>query len=215
LSAVRQAFGIVLTSRLPLWYTLASMTVFGALFGFVNSAQQVYVGIYGLGIWFPVVFAAVAGLMAVSSFLNSRLVGRFGMRRLSHGALIGFLAVSLVWLIWSMLGELPLAAFILLFALAMFQFGWIGSNFNSISMEPLGHIAGSASSVQGFIQTLGGAAIGATIGQMFDGTTTPLAAGFAGLGAIGLVMVLVAERGRLFGTGAQQPPPVREPRRPA
>ena len=94
----------------------------------------------------------------------------------------------------------------------MFQFGWIGSNFNSISMEPLGHIAGSASSVQGFIQTLGGATIGATIGQMFDGTTTPLAAGFAGLAVIGLVMVLVAEKGRLFGTGTQQPPPVRKPR---
>jgi len=201
LSAVRQAFGIVLTSRIPLWYTLASMTVFGALFGFINSAQQVYVGIYGLGVWFPVVFAAVAGLMAVSSFLNSRLVGRFGMRRLSHGAVLGFLTVSLIWLVWSLFAELPLAAFIILFAAAMFQFGWIGSNFNSISMEPLGHIAGSAASVQGFLQTLGGGAIGAAIGQMFDGTTTPLAAGFAGLAAIGLVMVLIAEKGRLFGAG--------------
>ncbi len=212
LSAVRQAFGIVLTMRVPLWYTLASMTVFGALFAFINSAQQIYVGIYGLGVWFPVVFAAVAGLMAVSSFLNSRLVNRFGMRRLSHGAVVGFLVVSLVWLTWSMLDELPLPAFILLFAAAMFQFGWIGSNFNSISMEPLGHIAGSASSVQGFIQTLGGAAIGATLGQMFDGTTTPLAAGFAGLAAIGLVMVLIAEKGRLFGTGAQTE--ISGPRRP-
>lgn len=215
LSAVRQAFGVVLTSRVPLWYTLASMTVFGALFGFINSAQQVYVGIYGLGVWFPVVFAVVAGLMAVSSFLNSRLVSQLGMRRLSHGAVIGFLTVSLVWLIWSMIGELPLAAFMVLFAAAMFQFGWIGSNFNSISMEPLGHIAGSASSVMGFIQTLGGAAIGAAIGQMFDGTTTPLAAGYAGLAAIGLAMVLIAEKGRLFGTGTQQPPRVSGPQRSA
>ena len=76
LASVGQAFGIVLTTRASLWYTLASTTVFGALFGFINSAQQVYVGIYGLGVWFPVVFAGVAGLMAVSSFLNSQLVMR-------------------------------------------------------------------------------------------------------------------------------------------
>ena len=33
--------------------TLATTSVFGALFGFINSAQQIYVGIYGLGVWFP------------------------------------------------------------------------------------------------------------------------------------------------------------------
>ena len=93
---------------------------------------------------------------------------------------------------------MPLAAFILLFAAAMFQFGWIGSNFNALAMEPLGHIAGSASSVQGFVQTLGGGAIGALIGQSFDGTTTPLAAGYCGVAALSLVMVLIAERGKLF-----------------
>jgi DHA1 family bicyclomycin/chloramphenicol resistance-like MFS transporter len=198
LASIAQAFGIVLTVRVSLWYTLASTIVFGALFGFINSAQQVYVGIYDLGVWFPVVFAVVAGLMAVSSFLNSRLVMRIGMRRLSHAALVGFLAVSLIWFVWSLYEQVPLVPFVLLFAAAMFQFGWIGSNFNALAMEPLGHIAGSASSVQGFLQTLGGGVIGAYIGQAFDGTTTPLAAGFCGVAIIGLVMVLVAEKGKLF-----------------
>ncbi len=205
IASIGQAFGYVLSNRLSLWYTLGSTMVFGALFGFINSAQQVYVGIYGLGVWFPVVFALVAGLMAVSSFLNSRLVGRFGMRRLSHGALIGFCTVSAIWFVASLYGELPLVLFILLFAAAMFQFGWIGSNFNALAMEPLGHIAGSASSVQGFIQTLGGGVLGAFVGQSFDGTTTPLAAGFFGVGLLGLVMVLIAERGKLFGTQQSKP----------
>jgi len=65
-------------------------------------------------------------------------------------------------------------------------------------MEPLGHIAGSASSVQGFIQTLGGGLIGALIGQSYDGTTTPLAAGFLTVGALALLLALIAERGKLF-----------------
>lgn len=201
-SSIAQGFRIVLSNRMSLGYTLASTAVFSALFGFINSAQQIYVGIYGLGAWFPVLFAVVAGLMAVSSFVNSKLVSRVGMRRLSHGALLGFMTVSAIWFVWSLTGPVPLAAFVILFALVMIQFGWIGSNFNSIAMEPLGHIAGTASSIQGFIQTLGGGVVGAMIGQAFDGTVTPLAAGFFGVALVGLVLVLVAERGRLFGTSS-------------
>ena len=175
-------FGIVLTNRVSLCYTLATTFVFGALFGFINSAQQIYVGIYGLGVWFPVLFACIAGMMAVSSFLNSRLVGRFGMRRLSHGALIGFLDVSTIWLILSLYGPVPLPMFFVrCLPAAMLQFGWIGSNFNSIAMEPLGHVAGTALRCQGFMQTIGGGLIGAGIGQQFDGTVTPLAGGFCGV----------------------------------
>lgn len=198
LGSIAQGFGIVLSNRLSLGYTLASTSVFAALFGFINSAPQIYIGIYKLGYWFPVLFAAIAGMMAVSSFLNSRLVMRLGMRRLSHGALIGFTIVSTIWFVLSLFGPVPLPLFVLLFALAMFQFGWIGSNFNAIAMEPLGHIAGTAASIQGFVQTLGGGLIGAGIGQAFDGTVTPLAAGFCGVGIGGLVFVLIAERGRLF-----------------
>ncbi len=198
LRTVAGGFRIVLTNRVSLCYTLATTSVFGALFGFINSAQQVYVGIYGLGVWFPVVFAAIAGMMAVSSFLNAKLVGRFGMRRLSHGALIGFIIVNTLWFVLSLYGELSIYLFVPIFAVAMLHFGWIGSNFNSIAMEPLGHLAGTASSVQGFMQTVGGGVIGATIGQLFDGTTTPLAAGFCGVSLAALAFVLVGERGKLF-----------------
>jgi DHA1 family bicyclomycin/chloramphenicol resistance-like MFS transporter len=198
LRSIVGGFGIVLTNRTSLCYTLATTIVFGALFGFINSAQQIYVGIYGLGVWFPVLFAAVASMMAVSSFINSRLVGRFGMRRLSHGALVGFAAVNCIMFALSLLGPVPLPIFVGLFTLAMLQFGWIGSNFNSIAMEPLGHVAGTASSVIGFTQTVGGGAIGAGIGQAFDGTIKPLTAGYCAVSVLGLLIVLYAERGKLF-----------------
>ena len=48
----------------------------------------------GLGVWFPIAFACMAGMMAVSSFVNSQLVGRFGMRRLSHGSIARLLRRS-------------------------------------------------------------------------------------------------------------------------
>src|SRR5690606_10572145 len=135
--SVLAGFRIVLTDRVALCYTLASTFIFGALFGFINSAQQIYVGIYGLGVWFSVAFAGVAAFMALSSFVNARLVGRFGMRRLSHGALLGFLAVNSLWLLLTLAWptHLPFPLFIVLFAISMFQFGWIGSNFNSLAMR--------------------------------------------------------------------------------
>eukprot|EP00913_Durusdinium_trenchii_P008272 g7769.t1 len=126
-SSVLAGFLIVLTNRIALCYTLASTFIFGALFGFINSAQQVYVGIYQLGAMFPVAFAFVAVFMAISAFVNSRLVGRFGMRKLSHGALLGFITVTLLWLLVQLFssGPMPFPLFLTFFALTMFQFGWI------------------------------------------------------------------------------------------
>ena len=69
--------------------------------------------------------------------------------------------------------------FILMQALTLACFGLVGANAGALAMEPVGHIAGTASALQGLITTTGGALIGLVIGQMFDGTTLPLVAGFA------------------------------------
>jgi MFS transporter, DHA1 family, multidrug resistance protein len=197
-AVIVDGFCIVATNRMSVCYTVAMTSIFGALFGFINSAQQVYVGIYEVGTMFPVFFAVVAGLMAVSSFANSRLVGRLGMRRLAHGALLAFIVLTGTVFALSLQGPVPLWLFTGLFALAMMTFSWIGANFNSLAMEPLGHVAGTASSVQGFVQTIGGGLVGAAIGQAFDGTVMPLSAGYFFSGLLALVMVLIAEKGKLF-----------------
>jgi DHA1 family bicyclomycin/chloramphenicol resistance-like MFS transporter len=201
-TSVVNGFLIVLTNRVALCYTLASTFIFGALFGFINSAQQVYVGIYELGAWFPLAFAAVAVFMSISAFLNSRWVGKLGMRRLSQTALLGFVGITFLWLVVQLSSStpMPFLLFLAFFAVAMFLFGLIASNFNSLAMEPLGHVAGTASSVLGFMGTIGGAIIGAAIGQAFNGTATPMVAGFFTVAVIGLMFVLLGERGKLFRT---------------
>ena len=82
-------------------------------------------------------------------------------------------------------------------------------------MEPLGAVAGTAASVFGFIQTVGGALIGSYVGQLFNGTTIPVAAGYFSMGIVSLVFILIAEKGRLFGVGEQYAPgkavPIAEP----
>jgi DHA1 family bicyclomycin/chloramphenicol resistance-like MFS transporter len=74
---------------------------------------------------------------------------------------------------------------------------------NSLSMEPLGNVAGTAASVFGFVQTVGGALLGTFIGQHFNGTVVPNAAGYATMGTLVLICVLIAEKGRLFGVGQE------------
>ncbi len=206
--SVAAGFKIVLTDRVALCYTLASTFLFGALFGFINSAQQIYNNIYGLGVYTPLAFGGVAAFMALSSFVNSQFVGRFGMRRLSHTALLGFVAITFCWLLVQLYGPspMPFPLFMVFFALAMFQFGWIGSNFNSLAMEPLGHVAGTASSVLGFMSTVGGASIGACIGQFYNGTATPMVIGYFTVSLIGVVFVLIAEKGKLFRPHNAPPP---------
>jgi DHA1 family bicyclomycin/chloramphenicol resistance-like MFS transporter len=197
-SVIIEGFRIVLTERTAVCYMTALTVIFGALFGFINSAQQIYVDIYDKGATFPLYFAMVAGTMALMSFFNSRLVGRFGMRRLSHGALLGFITVNGIAFALALAGPVPFWLFIALFMIAMALFALIGSNFNALSMEPLGHVAGTASSILGFTQTIGGAALGALVGQAFNGTIVPLAGGYFFFAVGALILVLIAERGRLF-----------------
>ena len=201
--SVYDGFVIVCTNRVAFSYGLAGTFLFGALFGFISSSQQIYVDIYGLGVYFPVAFAAMAGLMGVSSFTNSKIVRRFGMRRLSHGAMLVFTSFSAIWLALALIGFLPLWLFFSLLAIIMFSFGWSASNMNSLSMEPLGAVAGTAAAVFGFIQTVGGALIGGFIGQLFNGTTIPAATGYLSMGLLSLICILIAERGKLFGVGEQ------------
>jgi DHA1 family bicyclomycin/chloramphenicol resistance-like MFS transporter len=199
--AIREVLGAyrhTVTNRQTIGYALAAGGVSGSLFAFVFSAQQVFTEVYGLGYYFPLAFAAIALGVAIAGFLNSMFVGRLGMRVISHGALLGFVAVSGMMLAAARLQMLPLPLFMTLAALMMFFFGLIFANFTSLAMEPQGHIAGTASSLYGSITTLLGMAIGSAIGQAYDGTLLPFATGFFLCTLAALAVVLVVEKGRLF-----------------
>ncbi|WP_300555147.1 multidrug effflux MFS transporter [Maricaulis sp.] len=195
-------FAEALRNRQLLGYTLAAMAFFGGLYAFLNSSQQVFISTYGLGDnQFPLAFAIIATGMGAMSFINSRLVQRLGQRRLAHTALIVFTAVSLVHTASLLAGVHSAAAFLGLLAIALAALGLIAANFSSIAMEPMGHIAGTASAAYGMISGVGGTFVGWAIGQLYDGTAIPLIAGQALMGAAAIAIVLVTERGRLFGTG--------------
>ncbi|MEM8877597.1 MAG: multidrug effflux MFS transporter [Pseudomonadota bacterium] len=200
-ASIFAAYKTVLTTRQSLGYALAAALVIGTLFGFITSAQQVFVGVFGLGNWFPIAFGTLAIFLGLSAFLNSQLVERFGMRRMSHTALTLYLLVSLAQTGLAMtVPDAGFWAFAPLLGLQFFLFGFLMSNFNALAMEPHGAIAGTASSTLGFMTTTIGAICGGLIGASFNGTIVPFAAGFALLAALSLIVVWRTE-GRIVLSG--------------
>ena len=198
LGEVLGTFRQTITDRQTFGYALAAGGVQGVLFAYVFSSQQLFTEIYHLGHYFPLAFAAIAIGVAVAGFLNARLVGRLGMRMISHSALVGFVAIGGIILVAAKLQMLPLAPFMALSALMMFAFGMMFSNFTALAMEPQGHIARTASSLYGSITTLLAMGIGMAIGRDYDGTLLPFATGFFLCTLAALGVVLVVEKGRLF-----------------
>lgn len=182
-----------LLNPLTAGYGAAGGFMFGCLLAYVASAQQVFVDVFGIGDVFPVVFGAIASAIAVASFVNARLVGRLGMRRVSHTALVGFITVSLVLAAASAFGAAGFVTFAVAVGLSFFLFGLIAPNFNAIAMEPQGHNAGMASSVIGALGTAIGALAGGLVARGFDGSIFPISAGFAICSLIAGVLVLSVE----------------------
>ena len=195
---IREALRSVALNRQTVGYTLAAGTFFGALFGFIGQAQQLLVGVYGLGKWFPLVFAFMALSMSASSLVNSALVERFGMRVLSHTAVVAYLLLSLAMFALARMEMLDFWRFATIHVCIMLIVGLVFSNFNALALEPQGRFAGVASSFTGATTTALGAIIGFFIGRAFDGTAAPLAGGFALSGIFTIAIIAITEKGRLF-----------------
>jgi DHA1 family bicyclomycin/chloramphenicol resistance-like MFS transporter len=199
-----KALKIAARDRLSLGYTLALTAVFGVLTGYIASIQQIVFDVFDSGQMIGLIFAAIAGPMAVASWGNSRVVGRFGLRRTGHGGLIAFVAMTLIHLLVAELATEPLWLFILLMELMFVSFAFTTSNFGTLAMTNMAPIAGTASSFQGVTGTIVGTLIGLAIGQSFDGTQLPFLIGCALCGMVALALVLWTERGKLFGAIERQ-----------
>ena len=195
LSAIGQAVWTTLSVRQSIGNSVAQTLVMGALFAFINSIQQIVFDVFRRPELIGIVFALIAGPMAISSYANSRLVMRLGAKRILIGALAAFTAAAALHLTVAELFGETIWSFALFQAGTMIFFGLIGANAGALAMEPLGHIAGTASSLQGVITTIGGALIGLVIGQQFNGTTLPFLIGFTASGAAALAVAIWANRG--------------------
>jgi MFS transporter, DHA1 family, multidrug resistance protein len=206
--AIIANWGKVIKNRTAIGYVVGSGIIQGALFGYLNASEQLFSDTFNAKDFFPIGFAIIAIGIAIANFTNSRIVERFGARRVSHSAIFVFITLAILQLLAAIFAPTSMPIFLALLTCNMAMIGFLGSNFSSIAMQPFGTIAGSASSFQQTIRTLMGAGLGAAIGSQFDGTVTPIAIGFCLCGFASLCLILVGEKGRLFtrpGTTKRMP----------
>ncbi|AUX76558.1 MULTISPECIES: multidrug effflux MFS transporter [Sinorhizobium] len=196
--AILSGFRTVLTNRITCGYMIG-LTLFTAVIcAYIVSVQQVFGEIYGLADWLPIAFAGTAGGIAVANFANGFFVRSFGMRRISHAALILFTLLAAAGYALSLAGTPAFVVSYVMFSVLLMFFAVIATNFTAISLEPMGHLAGTATAITGFISTTAGALIGSAVGQLFNGTLQPLFGGFALFGLLTIAATLWAEKGKLF-----------------
>ena len=191
---------LIVTNRLTMGYTLALTALFGVFVSYLGSSEIIFGEVFGAVDEFPLLFGALAAVMGSATLANAFVVRRFGTRRMAHGVLFLYVVVAAVFLGVALAtgGRPTLGVFMPTLGAMLSCHSLLIPNFNTIAMEPMRPVAGTASAVIGTVSTAGGALIGAVIDQSFDGTILPMATAFAVLGCVALGLVIWAERGRLF-----------------
>ena len=205
---------VLQTVRDPLsrGYTLATTISFSGLVAYISSIQQIVFDAFHEGRFIGLVFASIAAPMALASYLNSRVVGRFGLRRVGHTAAAAFALVTAAHAAIALSGFETLWTFIAMQGLTMACFAFTSSNLGTLAMENMAPIAGTASSVQGVVGTVGAAIIGFMIGQRFNGTPVPFIVGTALCASGGFLIIVLTEPKRLFARiqSREDPPCIAE-----
>lgn len=190
-----EALGEVFRNRQVVLAILVQTLIFGILFAALLSSQAVFDEVYDKAASFPVWFGAIAALSSSAGLLNAVVVMRIGMRNVVKWSLLVQATLTALFLlgqitIWQ--GEAPPFPMAFLFLLSVFFMAGLGiGNMNAIALEPMGHIAGLASSVVAASATVASVVLAAPVGQAFNGTMIPMTVGVLVFGTSGFLLTLM------------------------
>ncbi len=179
-------------SRRAIMSVITLCFAYSFIFAYLSSAQQVFVDWLGVGEAFPLYFGIIAVISGAAGALNAALVVRLGMWLLSSiGMLIIFVCSmatgTVIWVGW-VDGPALLYLFLGWSIMMFFVSGLVFTNLNAMAMEPMGHIAGTASALIGAISTIGSMVLVIPIGQMYNGTGMPLIFGVGACAGVGYML---------------------------
>lgn len=188
----------ICTNKTALGYTLTGGLVSSAFIGFLNSAQQIFQDQYHLGAQFPLYFAVLAMSIGVASFVNGKLVMKYGTQRMVKTAISVLVSIAVIFALYvpTLTEGMSLELTMVYLVMTLFCIGILFGNLNSMAMEPLGHIAGVGSAIVGSLSTFVGVGIGTFIGLQYNGSLLPIIYGFALSGGLSLVLIFVLGAGK-------------------
>ena len=176
-------------------FTLVSGFITGSFMVYLSTSQQIFQEQYNLGDLFPYIFACTALAIGSATFLNSRLVLRFGSRKLGFIAITAYFLISLLYVICFSSGVNPsIYVLIAFFLVQFFTIGLIFGNLRALAMEPLGHIAGIGAAINGFVSTIMAVPIANFIGSFVKVSVLPLFIGFSVFGFLSILVFLYLDR---------------------
>lgn len=195
LGAFLHGFKVVTGNRTTMIYMICMGLLFGSFIGYLGASQQIFQVQFGVGEAFSLYFGALALVMGLSSLVNSRIVVRLGMRRICQTAMTVIVMISALFLgLHYVVDAVTLPMFLVFAAIIFFMFGLMFGNMNAIAMEPMGEVAGMASAIIGSVSSVMSISLGTLIGQMYDNTLAPIAAGFLVMGCCALILMRVEQR---------------------
>jgi DHA1 family bicyclomycin/chloramphenicol resistance-like MFS transporter len=188
---IMQSVRKVLSNRTFLRYTGITTILFTALSSYVASSEHIIGEIYGRPQLFTWIFAGIGLLMSLCSLLNSRLSSRYGSRRVIRWLLSLYTVIGGLLLLCTLaLGDPP--AMLLFFtgvALLLAINLAVEPNSSALALEPMGNVAGMASSIYGTSFFFIGAFLGSVISQLMRNSVLPLVLSFFVLGLITVLLV--------------------------
>ncbi len=195
-SRTADAFRAVLATRVTLWYSVALMFVFGNLLMFLASSELLFDVVYGRSSTFAVTFSATSLLGGAVAFVNARVVERVGAERMLWGAAVAAVvfAAAVVVVAVGGSGTPSFWTWWVLVALVSGTFAILIPIGNTLAMQPMAHLAGTASAVVGTMAMGGGSLLGAIVDRFLSDTVTPQALGFLVFSLATLTAVRAARR---------------------
>lgn len=157
---------------------------------YLSSSQHIFQVQYGLVNEFPYIFAGIAIVVGLSTFLNGTFVIRFGMLKLVSAFTLALTLISLTY-VFLYYGEpnpdLPIL--LIFFVMMIFCVGFMFGNINALAMQPIGHIAGIGAAIFGFVATIIAVPLATFIGRYIELTAIALFIGFAVCGGLSLLLI--------------------------
>jgi len=184
-----------LSYKRTIGFTIISGYIVGSFLVYLSASQQIFQEQYGLKQEFPYIFAALAVAIGIAIFLNGSFVVKYGMEKLVTLSLIGYFTVSTLYIVIFYNTPTPHIYYLFgFFSLQFFFIGFLFGNIRALAMEPVGHIAGIAAAITGFISTMMAVPISTLIGRFVATSTLPLFVGFACCSGISIIILWYIKR---------------------